>query len=191
MERAFFMIDANGAWVVMARMTRRLIVPVAFAAMTLPVTQVFAQGAFPAPLPGQSGAPTSSPAPLFPPANVETPRDTCMKEFVSLREEAEKRGQLIKAAGKRHARPDETCKLLGNFLQSEIKMIEYIEANSARCGIPPEIADRIRTGHKNTETMKIKVCKAALEAQSRGPSLSEVLSGPKREPAGPVGDFGR
>jgi hypothetical protein len=39
--------------------------------------------------------------------------------------------------------------------------------------------------------MKIKVCKAAQETPSHDPSLSEILSGPKREPAGPVGDFGR
>jgi hypothetical protein len=59
------MINANAARVVMARMNRRLIVPVAFAAMTLPVAQAFAQGVFPAPLPGQSGASTSSPVPFF------------------------------------------------------------------------------------------------------------------------------
>jgi hypothetical protein len=132
------MINANAARVVMARMNRRLIVPVAFAAMTLPVAQAFAQGVFPAPLPGQSGASTSSPVPFFPPANAEAPSG-CRKEFLPLREEAEERGRLIRAASERHAGPDEACKLIASFLQSEIKMIEYIEANSARCGIPPEI----------------------------------------------------
>jgi hypothetical protein len=184
------MINANAARVVMARMNRRLIVPVAFAAMTLPVAQAFAQGVFPAPLPGQSGASTSSPVPFFPPANAEAPSG-CRKEFLPLREEAEERGRLIRAASERHAGPDEACKLIASFLQSEIKMIEYIEANSARCGITPEIVDRLKTGHQNTETMKIKVCKAAQETPSHDPSLSEILSGPKREPAGPVGDFGR
>jgi hypothetical protein len=171
----------------MARVTRRLIVPFTFAAMTLPVTQAFAQDAFPAPFPGQPGAPTSNTGPFFPPANVETPWDTCGKEYVPLRAEVEKRGQLIKAAGERHARPDETCKLLGSFLQSEIKMIKYVEANSARCGIPPEIAYRIKTGHQNTEAMKIKVCKAALEAQSRDPSMNGVFEPKQKEPL--VGDF--
>ena len=81
-----------------------------------------------------------------------------MKDFVPLREEAEKRGKLIKAASDRHAPPDEACKLIGNFGQAEIKMIKYVEANAAKCGIPPQIGDQLKTGHKNTEAMQQKVC---------------------------------
>ena len=101
-----------------------------------------------------------------------------MKGFVPLREEAEKRGKLIKAASDRKAPPDEACKLIGNFGQAEMKMIKYVEANSARCGIPPQIADQLKNGHKNTEKMQKKVCGVAQQAQQRGPagpSLSEVL----------------
>ncbi len=64
-----------------------------------------------------------------------------MKGFVPLREEAEKRGKLIKAASERHAPPDEACKLIGNFGQAEIKMIKYVETHSAKCGIPPQISE--------------------------------------------------
>ena len=60
-----------------------------------------------------------------------------MKNFMPLREEAEKRGKLIKAASERHAPPDEACKLIESFGQAEIKMIKYVEANFAKCGIPP------------------------------------------------------
>lgn len=171
-----FETDASSARIVMARIARRLIVPFTFAAMTLPSGQLFAQGAFPAPLPGQSGPPANSLAP-FPPATAEAPSDACRKEFSPLRDEAEARGKLLKAAGARHALPDEACKLLENFVQAELKMIKYLEANSARCGIPPEIADQTRASHKNTETMRVKVCTVA--QQTRGAS----------EPAGPVGDF--
>ena len=45
-----------------------------------------------------------------------------------MREEAEKRGKLIKAASERHAPPDEACKLIGNFGQAELKMIKYVES---------------------------------------------------------------
>ena len=55
------------------------------------------------------------------------PGEDCMKAFVPLREEAEKRGKLIKAASDRHAPPDEACKLIRNFSQAEVKMIKYIE----------------------------------------------------------------
>ena len=189
---------------------RCLIVPLTVAAVTLNVGQAFAQGAFPAPLPGQAVQPND---PAFPPVNGSAPAasigaapsafpsggaapingsafertpappsggaaDACMKGFIPLREEAEKRGKLIKAASERHAPPDEACKLIGNFGQSEIKMIKYIEANSAKCGIPPQIGDQLKAGHKNTEAMQKKVCAVAQQAQTRGPaapSLSEVL----------------
>ena len=101
-----------------------------------------------------------------------------MKAFIPLREEAEKRGKLIKAAGERKAGPDEACKLIGSYGQAELKMIKYVETNSAKCGIPAQIAEQLKTGHKNTETMQKKVCDAAQQAQQRGPagpSLSEVL----------------
>ncbi len=101
-----------------------------------------------------------------------------MKGFMPLREEAEKRGKLIKAAGERKAPPDEACKLIGNFGQAEIKMIKYVEANATKCGIPAQIGEQLKTGHQNTEKMQKQVCAVAQQAQSRGPvgpSLSEVL----------------
>jgi hypothetical protein len=104
--------------------------------------------------------------------------DACMKGFIPLREEAEKRGKMIKAASDRKASPDEACKLIGNFGQAELKMIKYVETNSAKCGIPAQIADQLRNGHKNTEKMQKQVCGMAAQVQARGPagpSLSEVL----------------
>ena len=104
--------------------------------------------------------------------------DDCMKGFLPLREEAEKRGKLIKAASDRHAPPDEACKLIGNFGQAETKMIKYVESHAAKCGIPPQVSDQLKNGHKNTETMQKKVCAVAQQMQQRGPagpSLSDVL----------------
>ena len=189
-------------------MIRRLIVPLTAAVVTVHAGQVLAQGAFPAPLPNQSAAPANaSPFPpvngAAPSASVGAPSpfpsqgsapvssgfsgpppqasggaDACMKGFVPLREEAEKRGKLIKAASDRKAPPDEACKLIGNYGQAELKMIKYVEVNSTKCGIPPQIAEQIKTAHKNTEAMRTKVCAVAQQVQTRapaGPSLSEVL----------------
>jgi hypothetical protein len=190
-------------------MIRRLIVPLTVAVFAVHAGQAFAQGAFPAPLPGQAAPSNASP---FPPVNGAAPAasaprtsfpvtgaapvtgsafergpapasqagssDECMKGFVPLREEAEKRGKLIKAASDRHAPPDEACKLIGNFGQSEIKMIKYVESHAAKCGIPQQIADQLKNGHKNTESMQKKVCTVAQQQQQKGPagpSLSEVL----------------
>ena len=105
--------------------------------------------------------------------------DPCMKGFIPLREEAERRGKLIKAASDRKAPPDVACKLIGNFGAAEVKMIKYIEANAQKCGIPPQIGDQLKAGHKNTEAMREKVCSMAQQvAQQKAaakPSLSEAL----------------
>jgi len=169
-------------------MIRRLIVPLAVAIISLHTGQGFAQGGFPAPLPGAAPAPSlgttsvvagATPflnSPFAAPETQATPSDDCMKEFLPLREEAEKRGKLIKAASDRHTAPDEACKLIANFSQSELKMIEYVESRMANCGVPPQIAEQLKGGHKNTEAMQQKVCAMALQQQQKGPR-------------GPLGDF--
>ncbi|THD64863.1 MAG: hypothetical protein E7813_16330 [Bradyrhizobium sp.] len=115
-------------------------------------------------LPGQAFAKDMLPA-----AAGQTERDACMKEFVPLRTEAEERGKLIKAASARRASASETCELIGNFGQSEIKMIKYIDANSAKCEIAPRIADQLRAGHEKTEAAQKKVCAMAHLSPHTGP----------------------
>jgi len=198
---------------------RHLIVPLALAVLTLSVGQAGAQGAFPAPLPGQQMQPNDSAFPpvnsAFPPVNGAPraavgappaspfpsagaspfgggggfqrpaappqagPADACMKNFTPLREEAEKRGKLIKAASDRHASPEEACKLISNFGEAEVKMIKYVESHAASCGIPAQVAEQLKSGHKGTEALRAKVCNVAQQMQqqqkSAAPSLSDVL----------------
>ena len=186
---------------------RRLILPLTLAVIAIGSGDARAQSAFPAPLPGQAapdpafppvngavprasvGAtqgsfPVNGAAPIgggmtggAPPQQAGGPGDACMKEFMPLREDAEKRGKLIKAASDRHATPDEACKLIGSFSQAEIKMIRFVESHATKCGIPGQVADQLKNGHKNTETMQKKVCAMAQQrpAGPAGPSLSEVL----------------
>lgn len=201
--------------------------PLAAVSLVLSIAGAHAQGAFPAPLPGQSQAapadaspfpPVNSanraPAqdPAFPPVNGATgtafpqagaapvmggpgafggasgPQqqagppgsEDCMKHFLPLRQDAEKKAGLIKAAGARKAPPEEACKLIASFSGAEIKMINFIETNAKKCGIPPEIGQQMKTGHANTEKMKTTVCNVAQQrAQGGGgpaaPSLSEAL----------------
>ena len=200
-------------------MIHRLIVPLTLAMLLVRAEQAPAQGAFPAPLPGQAnqtspfppvnGAPAAStgaaPASPFPsagtapiagaggggrgfgppPGSSGGPSEACTKNFMPLREEAEKRGKMIKAASERHAPPDEACKLIAAFSQSEMKMIKYVETNSAKCGIPPQIAEQLKGGHKNTEAMQTRVCNVAEQVKTRGPagpSLSEVLGSANAAP---------
>jgi hypothetical protein len=96
-------------------------------------------------------------------------------DVLPLREEAERRGKLIRAASNLHASPVEACKLIADFSQAEIKLISYVESHSS-CSIPQNTADQLRAGHKNTEALQKKVCTVAQRMQQRGP-------------AGPIGDF--
>jgi hypothetical protein len=192
----------------LALMIRQLIVQLAVAVVTFHAGQVSAQGAFPAPLPGQAGAAND---PAFPPVNGGAPTsafgnapaaasfpgsapignspfaapptqggavEQCLKDFLPLRQEAEKRGQLLKAAGDKHSGPDVACKLINSFIQAEIKMIKYVETNGPKCQIPPQIAEQLKKGHAGTEALKGKICSAADQAKNQapaGPSLSDVL----------------
>jgi hypothetical protein len=116
--------------------------------------------------------------------------DDCMKGFLPLRQEAEKRGSAIKAASARHAPPQEACKLIGNFAQSEVKMIKYIETNAQKCGIPANVGDQMKTGHKNTEKMMAQVCNVAQQVQTRGPAaptLADVLGSSAAMPEATTG----
>ena len=101
-----------------------------------------------------------------------------MNGFIPLREDAEKKGKLIKAASDRHASPEEACKLIANYGVAEVKMISYVEKNSSKCGIPPQVTEQLKAGHKNTEALRAKVCNVAEQMKNRGPAgptLSDVL----------------
>ena len=191
-------------------MIRRLVVPITAAMVAMGAAGAHAQGfpaplpsqaasdpAFPpvngrAPVASvgnapQASFPTNGAAPIggsgafsAAPPTQAGPGEDCMKAFVPLREEAEKRGKMIKAASDRHTPPDEACKLIKNFSQAELKMIKYVETNAAKCGIPPNVGGQMKDSHKNTETMQTKVCNVAQQMQNQprgpaGPSLSEVL----------------
>jgi hypothetical protein len=155
---------------------RRLIVPLTAAVFASHAPAARAESALPgAAIGGAPSAFPSSGAPLVgggfaqPAPQAAAPGDECMNGYLPLRQEAEKRGALIKAAGAQHAPADEVCKLIGSFAQSEVKMIQYLEAHAQQCGIAAEVGEQLRTGHKNTEGMLEKVCDAAKQQDGRKP----------------------
>ena len=132
-------------------------------------------GGFSSPAPGMGsgfGAPQQQGGP--PPGALE-----CQNGFTSLKSEAEAKAKAIQAAGKRKASPQEACKLIGAFSQSELKMIKFVETNTVKCQIPPQAAEQMKKGHANTEQLLTKVCAAAANGGGpqgpAAPSLSEAL----------------
>jgi hypothetical protein len=155
---------------------RQLIVPLTVAVFAFHTPAARAQSA----LPGAviDGAPIISPSNGAPPVGdglaqpgnqAAAPSEECMNGFLPLRRDAEKRGTLIKTASQRHAAADEACKLIGNFAQSEVRMIQYVASHMQACGIAAEVGEQLKTSHKNTEGMLKKVCDAARQQDGRTP----------------------
>ena len=102
-----------------------------------------------------------------------------MKGFIPLREDAEKKGKMIKAASDRHAPPDEACKIIGNYSAAEVKMIKYVETNSTQMR-NPAAGRRPVEGRPQEHRRLLRRRSAPLAEQMKtrgpaGPSLSEVL----------------
>ena len=214
----------------------RSIALLAAAAFVMQAADVRAQGAFPAPLPGQSAAPApannASPFPPvsgapaaspFPPVNgaasaapvrpAPSPSaftggaapiggtgfgppqsgpppgaEECQKGFLPLRADTEAKGKLVQAAGKRKASPQEACKLIGNFVQANAKMLKFVEANSQKCGIPAQVGEQMKKGQASYVQLQQRVCSAASQQQAgpAGPSLSEALGSASLPEAKPL-----
>ena len=107
-------------------------------------------------------------------------QQACIRDFVTLRADAEKKAKLIQAASQRKAPPKEACALFNSFAAAELKMIKYAQENTARCGIPPEAVSQMKKGHVNTANIRTKVCQAAAAGPPRpaAPSLSDALNAP-------------
>jgi hypothetical protein len=149
----------------------RLIVPLTLAVFALQAIEARAQSALPAPPTGADDPAlplVKSAAPVFEGAGLPG-GENCTNGFLPLRQEAEKRGAMVKTASERHAPADEACRLIGSFAQSEVKMIKYVEAHAQQCGIPDQVGAQLRAGHKNTENMLKKVCDAASQQDGNNP----------------------
>jgi hypothetical protein len=137
----------------------------------------------PSAFPSNGAAPVGGFSPMRGPQEAGPPPGggaACMDGFMPLRKEAEHRGNLIKKASERHAPASEACKLIGNFAKAEVKMIKYVQSHQQQCNIPPQVAEQLQAGHKNTEKTLRQVCNAARQQAEQprgpaGPSLSEAL----------------
>jgi len=148
----------------------------------------------PQPFPSNGVAPMGqgfSAAPRQAPAGGGAAQD-CMKDFLPLKQEAEKRGHYLQALGKRKTKTvQEACNGFTAYSQAEFKMMKFVEKNATRCGIPANVPEQMAAQHKNTVAMQRKVCTMAQQAQNapRGPamSLSEALGAspelPEAQPA--------
>jgi hypothetical protein len=103
----------------------------------------------------------------------------CLQEFTNLRIDVERRAKIAEAEGHKKERPtrEKMCELITGYSTAELKWLKFIEANMSKCGIPPQIAEQIKTVHVRTNETKKKLCSAG-PTQAQGPatpSLSDAL----------------
>src|SRR2546425_608430 len=126
----------------------------------------------PAPPPGagQQGAPMGFPRGAPPPGGVAGPQagfpgpqgapqePPCFKDFMPLRQDAEKRAGLIKAASDRKAPRPEVCQLFKNFAAAEAKVVKFVSTNQSACSIPQDVVGQMKSNHDRTLKIRDQVC---------------------------------
>jgi hypothetical protein len=121
------------------------------------------------------GAPNFNSAPAAPPPGQQQ-MPPCFKEFTPIREEAQKRADILKAAMMKKVPREEACGLIKSFAAAEAKVVKFVTANAQGCGIPPQAITAMKTNHERTVKMETQVCSAAAGPQRQtGPGLSEAL----------------
>jgi hypothetical protein len=135
----------------------------------------------PAPPPGAAspGGAMMMP-PGAPPPGAPAQEPPCFKDFMPLRQDAEKRAGLIRAAAERKASRPEVCRLFKNFAVSEAKVVKFVTANQTQCHIPPEAVVQMKSNHDRTIKTRDNVCAAGAAGGAPGgpppgPRLSDEL----------------
>ncbi len=115
----------------------------------------------------------------FQPAPQGQQEPPCIKEFLRLRGDVEKKAAAIRTASEKKVPPQVACKLFNTFSAAEAKMLKYASDNNVWCGIPAQIISGMKQAHAKTSEMRTKICRVAAAGPPRppGPSLSDALSG--------------
>jgi hypothetical protein len=154
-------------------MTLSRALPLALALAVMPLWPAAAQfGDMPG-MPGSPGMSAAAPGGAF--STPQAPPPAC-QALLSNRDEVNKHGQALQAAGQKKAPPDELCKLFKAYLTVETKMLKGLQQHSATCGVPAEIIKQVKEGHGKASEMGKKICDVAAQGpRQAGPTLSDAL----------------
>ncbi len=157
----------------------------ATAAWPQPAQQPSQAAPAPWPTPQQQQQSRPSPWQQPPQQQQQQPDPACFKEFVKLRDAAQKRANAIQAAGKGKTKPSakKVCGLFSAFSTAEAKMIKFVIANRTACSVPPQVIDGMKKQHAQTNKIRGNVCRVAEAPRGPAPpSLSDALSAPIADP---------
>jgi hypothetical protein len=131
----------------------------------------FGSGTAPAPTGPMMGGPGMMMG--APPQQQAMP--ACVKDFMPLRSEAEKRAEVLKAGIEKKADRAKLCGLFRNFSEAEEKVVKYAVANQKNCNIPTNAVDSMKKNHAKTAQVRDKVCAPEPVAKPAGPNLGEAI----------------
>ncbi|MGQ3675973.1 hypothetical protein ACT6QH_10800 [Xanthobacter sp. TB0139] len=102
--------------------------------------------------------------------SISTAYADCQTDAMSLRQDLEAKGKALQAAMKEGAQPDprELCPLFRSFATAEAKWAKFLTENKEWCQIPDEAITQANKSHKQTLTMRNRVCQAAEAGMGAG-----------------------
>jgi hypothetical protein len=136
--------------------------------------------------PGMPGGMPGMPGMGQPSAQPPAPPPACQR-LMALRDETQKSGLAVQAAGKRKATAVEACKLFNNFVAAQSKFVRGLEDGKAQCGVPDEVIKHTKAEFEQVQQVRKQVCEvAAAGPQNAGPSLSDALNSTPTLPDAPT-----
>jgi hypothetical protein len=97
--------------------------------------------------------------------------------FITLRDEAQKRGKAIGDGEKRHVEREQLCKLVTSFFAAEGSLVKFLVDNKTMCGVPDQLITNMKATHSKTSKFRAVVCAPAPKPHM--PTLSDALGTPE------------
>jgi hypothetical protein len=89
----------------------------------------------------------------------QTTSDQCKEQYGALKKDLEAAAQPIREVKQRRGPAAALCGLITAYGEAEIKIIEFVDANSTRCGFSRNFGDDARKAHVTTERLAAEACK--------------------------------
>jgi hypothetical protein len=107
----------------------------------------------------------------------------CIKQFISMRENLDKRFEETRKVMEKKPTASEACNVLTKFTQTEIALIKFVEKQGSNCPFPPELLGTIKASNEKTTGYRQKACAAAKAEQQAPvrhtqPTLSDAFGPP-------------
>lgn len=152
-------------------------------------TMVPPSGSSPFPSPNTTAVPPSGPGGFGAPprgGGFAQPQSDqpppCIKQFMSLREEREKRMAAAQNTMSKKPTADAACQVLTKLAQSEGALVKYVSQQPpGSCPFPPDLLDNIKGSFSRTDGYRKQACAAAATPKATKPAeptLSDAFSAP-------------